>query len=168
MPDPDSALAFVLDVAKAKQLCVRWSCTTCGAMEFRKATLERNGNCKVLGSGEAHDLLRELRVIEPARFYDGVEFLLRWASQVISQSEIKCALGETEAGAFYSQMLRAKDAADASRAENARQYDPAFVAENRARKAAERAARHEERLAIKRVKDAERRATMNDGETKPN
>lgn len=152
------SLLAILERADRERWCTRWGCTTCAAHHFRRAVLDFIGHSDGLSPLAASALLDAVRGLDPDTFPIGVQYLLRWAGSELPEAEIQIRLQGTPVGHLYFRMLKARDAANASRAEAARRQSPEFVAQERARKAAERAARHEERLAAKRIRDAARRA----------
>lgn len=152
-------LASILTRADRERWCTRWGCTTCGAHDFRAAVLDFLGQPTGLSSLAAADLLEAMRHLDPPVNSPAHEFLLRWVGQNLTEAAIQARLEGTELGRLYRGMLTARDAAAARRREYAYRHSAEFVAQERARKAAERAVRHEERLAAKRIRDALRRAS---------
>jgi hypothetical protein len=157
-----SESATLEEVLLRERWCTRWPCTTCGAQPFRQAILEFAGDpgdapdVRCLNLRSARRILLELREIDPATCYDAVVHLLRWIGTSVGEGRAKSALRGSSAGVLYEQMLDARKSADAGRAEDVRRNSPEFVVNERARKAAARAARHAERLAAKHDRDAER------------
>lgn len=159
----DKAVSGLQELLMREDWCTRWSCTTCGAVPFRRAVLRLlgepppDGRVLELRRRPALELLRLLADINVGAHHDAAVFLVRWIGSSIGEDQTKASLGNSEAGELYAQMLDARDRATARKAEYRRINSPDFVAAERARKAAERAARHQARLAEKRIRDEQRR-----------
>jgi S-adenosylmethionine synthetase len=142
--------------------CTSWTCTTCGALPFRRAVLSflgellPDGRILELKLRPALELLCLLDEIDIGAHHDAAVFLLRWIGSSIGEDRTRASLANSEAGKLYAQMLKGRDGATARKAEYRRIHTPEFVAAERARKAEERAARHQARLAEKRVRHEQR------------
>lgn len=87
------------------------------------------------------------------------DFVLRWFSVEFGPEVVTAALDGSRLAAHWQAMLWAKTLADERRKEYARRNDPIFMAAERARKRADRAAAHAERLRLKALRDADRQRT---------
>lgn len=135
-------MAGLQELLGREDWCTRWSCTTCGAVPFRRAVLRLlgeplpDGRVLELRLRPALALLRLLDDIDIEAHHDAAVFLLRWIGSSIGEDRTSASLGNSEAGELYAQMLAARDRATARKAEYRRINSLEFVAAERARKAA--------------------------------
>lgn len=149
-------IATVIENAKARGLCMRWGCTTCGSGPFRDNILTSVGATS-LDEHSARRIVNELNLLT-SEDTDALTFLLRWTGERLGARKMLEMLGSSAAGDHYRRMLAERDAANASREAKRLEESPENVAKLRAAKAAEKQARHEERLRLKGIRDARLRA----------
>lgn len=150
------ALADILKRSEADQWCTKWGCTTCGATDFRQAVLNHLGVGSLAGDA-SKELLAELSRLPQTNDLGPVEFLLCWSLSCVEAQEAKSIAHGTWVETVLDRILAVRRDAAARRSSHAQRNDPAFVAQERARKAAERAEAHRLRLLAKEKRDAERR-----------
>jgi hypothetical protein len=146
----------LLEAAKRDRLCTAWGCTTCGALPFRRLLADALGEREPFSAEASERLARSLSGIHRLEDVRAVEFLIRTAARRLGEERTRVVLADSPAGLLYCQMLEAKAVKDARRREHALRNSPEFVAANRAKKKADKAAAHAERLRLKAIRDAER------------
>ncbi|MDI1266264.1 MAG: hypothetical protein PS018_23715 [bacterium] len=157
-PAQPNQLAAFLRLAREKSWCHRWGCTTCGSEKFYGGLQDLADQMGGGLSGRT-EMVRSLATAPFVANEALIESVLVWLAQDISADDLRRALEQTEAGALFSAMNRAREAAQARRHAHSLRNDPAFVEAERARKKAERSAAHQERLAAKALRDAARKGT---------
>ena len=149
-------LRDLLAQAEAENWCTKWGCTTCGSRELREG-LEQLASVH----GSVGEIIALAGSEPDFPWSDGHVFALRWLAHR-SDGELTGLLKGSPAGDLYATMLRAKQSGDRSRSEHAARKDPAYVAAERARKKAERAAMHKARLEAKEQRDMARLIDLGD------
>jgi hypothetical protein len=101
------------------------------------------------------EIARSLTEVSADEF---AESTLLWLSHEMPAQDLQRILGQSPAGQLFADMKVAEEIARARRQDHERRNDPEFVKLDRARKKAERAAAHQERLAAKALRDASRKS----------
>jgi hypothetical protein len=145
-----------LRLARERNWCHRWACTTCGSREFFGGLQELVDE---LGGGLAGkaEMAKSIAMMPLIPHSAMIEDVLVWLSQRLPADDLDRILGRTDAGMLFAAMKSAKAAAEARRHDHEFRNDPAFVEAERARKKEERAAAHQKRLAAKALRDAARK-----------
>jgi hypothetical protein len=150
-------LERLLEEVSRQNMCVRWGCTTCGSLQFRKVVAAHLNSTEPLSPSDFRRLTAELASLDVVRDLSAVEFLIRWAANSISEQELASMLGENATGRHYRDMRTARDRADERRREHDRRNAREFIEANRLAKKHAKAAAHAERLKNKALRDAERK-----------
>jgi hypothetical protein len=150
--------------AVAKNLCTRISCTTCGALEFRRGLLKAaaraiHGNSSErLDPGTASTILHALAHLQTPRqsqreMEEAVRMVLfdLWTSLMLHNNEH--LLGESWAGDVLQRMKAHYEAVLARSKAIAESQDPVLVQQRRLEKRNVKQQKHEERLAQKKERD---------------
>ena len=150
-------LSQLLGYAIEHRVCVRTSCTTCGAMPFRTALWEAAERADAKSPVDA--VARQLSVL-PTAHAESLRMVLHEMFRRVGRVELdrlSISFADSPAGLEYERMKAHAEGDALRRQQHADANDPEKVEAARARKKAERQDRHAKRLAAKAVRDAERR-----------
>lgn len=150
-------LSDLLAYAAEQRVCTRTNCTTCGATSFRQALWRA---AEWSNPSEPVDaILQQLRsMVAPS---EGLRLVLYEVYRRGGQNgleDLQSGFADTPAAREYSTMKAHFVASIARRQRHSHSNDPEKVAAARAAKKADRATRHQERLAAKAARDAANRA----------
>ena len=147
-------IADVLVRAREEKWCVKWGCSTCGSHQMQSTF-------KALLAEHTHlEIAFALADVEKEFDFDALDWVLRalsdpWSLGSLSSSKLGEVLGQSLAGSHYQNMLEAKAAKDARRRAHDLQNDPNEIVRRREYRKQSKAQAHQERLEVKKLKDAE-------------
>ena len=156
MPEAIDITGIMIRASK-ERWCVAWHCSTCDANQMRStftALLAKHTHLEIASA---------LAGVEREFDFGAAEWMLRalsdpWSLGSLSSSKLRDTLGHGFAGRHYQNMLEAKAIRDARRRAHDLQNDPDEVVRRREERKQQKAKAHQERLELKKLRDAAFRA----------
>jgi len=169
--DDERWLERYIEEAVANKLCTSISCTTCGAMDFRKGLLRALSHPPAHRTSSRMDAIQARAIAsalagvhvprETQRYEEAIRLILFdiWSTlgEANADAELSRALDGTWAGSILEDMKTHHQAEEERRREYGRKNDPAFIEKAREDKRRAKQEKHLARLAAKSERDRLRR-----------